>query len=449
MKKSKTLIIVIVALCIVALGYLILNNSKQTNEKNKPNVKLIVKTPVLQMSCYTNPEIKDSYTLMKKVAKMFEEQYKDARVTVDVIQFAKVNEDDEIVGCYDTERETDVLFEEFFNMSTYIHTGRVVPLDDIISEELRNDINDSYWENSSLNGKTYMMPYLGMQNVLSYNKDMFRQAGLSKYITDEDVIQSWSLEDWDKILSALKNKLPENTYPIMMYGKDQMGDTHVMTFLRSRGSKFFDEDGKIKLTTKEGIQAVQWLMDCNKKGYFPQNAENLNVNDCFNLFTNGQSAINLNNIVLNETIKQTNLNYGFVNFPSVDGKGFNTTFITGFEVFDNGDKIREKVAKDFVKFVYETDEILELSVGAIPCSSKVTEKYKDEFKEITKFADNAENGWNFTGNNPDWRKVREVFYPNIQELLYGEKTAEEIAKQIEDTCNKALEEGYANSKLHE
>ncbi len=452
---NKKTIIILACFVVLVLGvcFVVRNNNlkklQQQDQKEKPEISLIIKTPVLQISSFKDKDIIDSYTLMKIMAKKFEEEYKDANVKVNVIQFAKAEEDDKIIGCFGTEQATDILYEEYFNMSTYIHTGNVAPLDDIISDEIRNDIADSYWDISKINGKTYMMPFTGMQNVLCYNKDLFRQVGLDRYVTDKDVIQNWSLDDFETILSTLQKKLPENTYPMLMYGKNEMGDTHVITLLRSRGSTFFDENGRVKLTTPEGIKAVQWLMDSNKKGYFPANAESLEINDCYNLFMNGQLAIYINNAVLDVSLRKSGINYGHVNFPSIDGKGFNTTFLTGFEVFDNGDEERLKVAKDFVKFVYENEECLEYSAGSIPASNKIALKYAEELKDVQKYIDNNENNWNFTGNAPAWRKVREVFYKDIRDLLYGEKTAEEMAKQIEDDCNKAIEEGYRTSKLHE
>ena len=35
---------------------------------------------------------------------------------------------------FDTEDATDILFEGYFNMAGYIHTGRVIPLDSLITE---------------------------------------------------------------------------------------------------------------------------------------------------------------------------------------------------------------------------------------------------------------------------------------------------------------------------
>ena len=206
MSKKTIIILVILAILVLGLaigGYFLIKDqsNKQIEAKQKREVTLIVKTPVLQTTSYKDKEIQDSYTLMKRLTKAFEEQYQDANVKIELVQFEKADEDNQIIGCFDTNEATDILYEEYFNMSTYVHTGKVVPIDDIITEEIRNDIDDSYWDISTLNGKTYMMPYLGMQNTLCYNKELFKQAGLEKYITDEDVIQNWSLEDWEVILS--------------------------------------------------------------------------------------------------------------------------------------------------------------------------------------------------------------------------------------------------------
>ncbi len=440
---KKLLIILTVSLLIV------FSFAGCEKEEEKLNIVLNVKTPALQMNALTNDEIVDSYTFLKSIATLFEERYDKANVTVNVMQFEKSKENREILESFNTPRATDVLYEEFFNMSTYIHSGKVVPLDDIITDEIRNDIDDSYWENGMLNGKTYMIPYLGMQNTLCYNKDLFRQVGLDKYIADEDIIQNWTLDEWDEILSTLKAKLPKNVYPMMMYAANSMGDTHIITLLRSHGSKFFDENGRIHINTPEGIAAIQWLMDYNEKGYFPTNAETLEIDDCGELFYNKQLAIHINNVALDATLRKCGFDYGHVNFPSIDGDGFNSTFMNGFEVFDNDDAEKLAVAKDFVKFVYETEELLDYSAGSIPVSNRVAKKFANELVSRQKYIDNSKNGWNFTANNPAWRDVRAVFYPNISDLLEGEMTAEEIAIQIEETCNAAIEKGYAESVLHD
>lgn len=289
-----------------------------------------------------------------------------------------------------------------------------------------------------------MMPFLYRQNILSYNKDMFKSCGLEKYCSDKGEVQTWTMQEWDEILAALKAGLGDNKYPLMMYAANNQGDTHVMTYIRSQGSKFFDDDGNFNLNTPEGIAGLQWIKSLQEKGYFPANADELEILDNSDMFTNQQLAIHLVN---DATEPLYDFNIGFVNFPSING-GISTNFNTGFEVFDNGDEAKLSAAKAFVKYIYESDW-LDYSAGSIPCSKRVAEKYADDLSSAQKYLDNASTGVRFTGGDPNWVGVRKVFYPNIQKLLTGEYTAEKAAEMLDKECNEAIEKGRSESKLHE
>ncbi len=412
----------------------------------KPKVSLTVKVPPLTVS-NTNTDITDAYDMLVQAGSDFAAQYPDADVTVNVVKFAYTEEDEYITGCFDTEDAADVLLEGYFNMAGYIHTGRVAPLDDIITDEMRKDVDDVIWEMSRVNGKTYMLPFYSLQNTLLYNKDLFRQYGLEEYIGPENEIQSWTPEEWETILSTFAQELPEMSYPMMMYAKNDQGDTHIMTLLRSRGSKFFDENGRFHLNTPEGIAALQWIVDSYKKGYFPVGCENMEINDCSALYMNNQLAVHMGNsaVIINMNPDIT----GLVNFPSMDGSGYNTSFVTGFEVFDNGDEEKLKAAKAFVQYFYSDDELMDYAQVGIPASKATAERVNDHVFMQEAYAANTVNTVDFTANNPNWRGVRDVFYPHIHELLTGTKTPEEVAEAIDADCNAAIEEGWANSKLHE
>lgn len=412
----------------------------------KPQVTLTVKLPPLTVA-NANSDITDAYDLLVQAGQEFKAQYTDADVTVNVVKFAYTEEDAYITGCFDTEDAVDVLFEGYFNMAGYIHTGRVVPLDDIITDAMRNDIDSASWKMSQVNGKTYMLPYYSLQNTLCFNKQLFRQCGLDEYIGAEGEIQSWTLEEWEIILSVLAEKLPEMSYPMLMYAKNDQGDTHIMTLLRSRGSQFFDENGRFHINTPEGIAALQWIADSRQKGYFPAGCENLEINDCNSLFTNNQLAIHMTN---SASLMSFNLDTtGLVNFPSKDGAGYTTSFVTGFQVFDNGDEAKQKAAKAFVRYFYGNENLMDYAQIGIPASKAAAERVSDHVFLREAYTANAANTVDFTANNPNWRGVRNVFYPHIYELLAGTKTPEEVAAAIDADCNAAIEEGWASSKLHE
>ncbi|MDO4337113.1 MAG: extracellular solute-binding protein [Eubacteriales bacterium] len=407
------------------------------------NVSIRVKVPVLTMNTVVDPDADSADKFLRKAAEAFEAQ--NEGVTIHISTFEQTKEDEAVTDCFDTETAADVLYEGYFNMATYIYTGRMVPLDDIISDEMRDDIDSSLWDMSQVEGRTYMIPFLSLQNTYVYNKDLFRQAGLEKYLTEQEVIQNWDLDQWDEILASLKENLPENTYVMPMYAKNSQGDTHTMTLIRSNGSSFFDDDRKIRLNTEEGIAGLQWISDNAEKGYYPPYCEDLEISDTAELFYNEQCAFMVGN---NANSSGIPFDYGVVNFPGGEG-GYATAFVTGFSVFDNGDDQKLEKAMEFVKFICETETWRDYSAGAIPASKKTADKYKNQIPRLEEYYQNNVNVVDFTANNPNWRGVREAFYPHIQKLLQGDESPAEAAAGIDQDCNAAIEEGLRTGKLHE
>ena len=63
-----------------------------------------------------------------------------APVDVEVIVFEQNQYDEAVEGSFDTDKSPDVLYGDYFNISTYIRTGRVVPLDDVATPAIRDDL---------------------------------------------------------------------------------------------------------------------------------------------------------------------------------------------------------------------------------------------------------------------------------------------------------------------
>ena len=410
----------------------------------KKNIVLILKAPILsfQASAVDN-KMESSYDFLKKAGEEFASQYKYANVTVEVIQYDNAHELDNIEACYGTGDAADVLLNDYFTMEAHVHTGRVVSLDDCITDSLRDDIDDEFWEISRVSGKVYMMPYLYRQNVLAYNTELFRAAGLDKYIGDGNSIQTWTMEEWNEILESLRNSLPDTSYPLMMYARNNQGDTHIMSLIRSYGSNILDDSNHFNLEDEAGLAGLSWIRDCYNKRYMPGNAYEIDMITNYDMFKNSQLAI----FPVNATSERNlDMPYGLVNFPMLD-KGSNTSFLTGFEVFDNGDENRLQVAKEFVKYIYESD-YLDYSTTAIPCSRKTRDKYEQHLKPVDKYISNKDKHIIFTNGAPNWLGVREIFYKHMQNLLNSDKSVEDIAKELDADANKAIDKGYNESLLH-
>ncbi len=415
--------------------------------EQKRDVTIILKAPVQEMNCISNPEITNTQAFLERVGYAFTEQYEAANVTIDVKMFALADEVSAVAETFDTEDAPDILYEGYFNMAGYIHTGRVVPLDDMITEAIRSDIYDSAWTISMTNGKTYMMPFLTMQNILIYNKEYFQSCGLDAYCGEGTEIQNWTMDEWTEILDTLAANLPEDVHPIAMYGKNNQGDTHIMSYLRAFGSKIFDDEGNFDLESPEAVRALEWLQGGVERGWYPPHPENLEMKDCSELFSTKKMVLyNFNGA--NKSLYDDLNHYGFVNYPG----DVATSFPNGFEVFDNGDEEKVRIAKDFLRYLYETPEWLELSAGNIPMSKTVAEKHAGQITMLSDFVANSGHVVDFMNNSPNWQgendSVRSVFYPHIAELLAGQVTPEECAAALNRDCNAALESGRQRSVLH-
>ncbi len=405
---------------------------------------LLIKVPRTGHDVVFDESISYADEVLTNMVESFKAAY-DRPVDIEVEVFEQNQYDNAIVECFDTDKAPDILYGDYFNMSTYIYTGRVVPLDDVVTPEVREGIFGQLWDMSTVDGRVYMMPYLSRQNVLAYNKGLFQQAGLDDFI-DDSTIQSWTLDEWTYILDTLAKQLPDGTFPMMMYAKSSQGDTHIMTLLRAAGSDFFDESGHFNIATPEGIAALQWIRDGVDRGWFPPHSENLEIEDCSSLFRQGQLALYMVN---NASIGRYGDTIGLVNFPCADGEGCATTFVSGFEVFDNGDAEKVQIAKDFLSYVYASEDLMNYAAGTLPASKAVSERYGDEILQFDLFFENRDNVVDFTGNNPDTRAVREIFYTCIHDMLMGDLTPEETARAIDERCNYAIDQGTTTATLHD
>ena len=173
------------------------------------------------------------------MADEFEANYDKADVDIEVEVFEQNQYDSAIEESFDTPRSPDLMYGDYFNMSTYIHSGRVVPLDDVAQGDVRDGIYGYLWNMSTVDGKVYMMPYLARQNVLGYSKPLFSQAGLDDYIRDGEnlVVEHRRMDARARHAGAVasRRRLPDNDVRRQLAGRYAHNDADAVVrvgFLR-------------------------------------------------------------------------------------------------------------------------------------------------------------------------------------------------------------------------
>lgn len=401
----------------------------------------------------------DYDSFFKHAAERFAAEYKEKKVKVNVEVVAGDQRDELLNVKLNGGTPPDVFFESVFAMGDYAHRGALVPLNDIVDDESKKDIAQSFWDNVTFGDNIYFYPFSHSPGTLAYNADMFKAVGLEEYIGGEYEIKTWTLADYEKILKSLKDNLPKNkysnAYPMGLYALNNQGDTWNLAYLRMFGNKFFNNDDNLIIDDANGAKAASWLKKIYDNGLTNPGVESVSSNDVNSMFQNQQLGISFTNPILFSNAqadmksgKAPKFDMRLANIPSESGDPLTFTYVTGATVFDTKDETRIKVSKDFVKFVSTDPELVKASKNAVPVRTSVSNQFKGEKPYFAAYSANEKYMFNFTGNVPGYSQLRQVLYPELQALYTGEKTAEEVVKSYQINGNKIIKDSKVNSVIY-
>jgi multiple sugar transport system substrate-binding protein len=425
--------------------------------KDKIELSLML-TPQWKGVMDATEEGADYDSFFKYAAEKFSKQYKDYDVDVKVEVIASDQRDELLNVKLNGGTPPDIFFENTFAMGDYAHRGALVPLNDIVDDEAKKDIDKSYLETVTFGDDIYFYPFSHMPGTLAYNADMFKAAGLEKYVGGENEVKTWTMDEFNTVLKTLKADLPKdkypNAYPMGLYALNNQGDTWNLAYLRMFGNKFFNDKGNIVLGDKKGEKAAQWLKDTYDAGLSNPGAESVSSNDVLAMFKNQQLAIAFTNSVLfNNTKaemkdgKAQNFDIRLANIPSESGDPLMFTYVSGAAVFNTQDDTRIKVSKDFVKFFSSDPELVKASKNGVPVRSSVAKEFEAENPLFAAYDENAKYIFSFTGGVPGYNQLRQVLYPELQALYTGQKTPEQVVKDYQKAGNQIIDESRESSVI--
>ncbi|MFJ8469811.1 ABC transporter substrate-binding protein [Streptomyces swartbergensis] len=131
------------------------------------------------------------------------------------------------------------------------YTQGMLPLDDLIDKNKFDvtDFDKSVMEGLSADGKQYALPYDVGPVILTYNKDMFRNAG----VPEPKV--GWTLTEFESVARKLAG---DRRYGFVAAPQDVWMFPMVLS---KTGAQPTDGAGKLRLTTPTMIKGVQWYAD--------------------------------------------------------------------------------------------------------------------------------------------------------------------------------------------
>ncbi|CEG27235.1 ABC transporter substrate-binding protein [Bacillus sp. B-jedd] len=428
------------------------------SDSKKPVEISVWLTPQWKGVMDANEKGADFDSFFKYAADKFTKQYKDHNVKINVEVIAGDQRDELLNVNLNGGTPPDIFFESTFAMGDYAHRGALVPLNDIVDEDAKKDIASNYWDSVTFGDDVYFYPFSHMPGTLVYNADMFKAAGLEKYVGDKNDIKTWTLADYETILKTLKKDLPKdkysNAYPMGLYALNNQGDTWNLAYLRMFGNKFFDDKANIVLDDANGAKAANWLKKIYDEKLTNPGAESVSSNDVNAMFQNQQVAVSFTNSVLYknaladmEAGKAPKFDARLANIPSESGDPLTFTYVTGASVFNTGDDTKIKISKDFVKFFSTDPELVKASKNGVPVRTSVVDEFKADNPLFEAYDKNAQYMFNFTGSVPGYGELRQVLYPELQALYTGEKTGEQVVKDYQKKGNEVIKNAKESSVI--
>lgn len=172
----------------------------------------------------------------------------------------------------------DIVTEDTFQLATDVSAGYLAPLDDML-------VNYPAWTDGSYieslkagvsgaDGQVYAIPYTSDSRGLWYNKDIFKQAGLS---------EDWNPKSWQEILDTcaiLKEKVPD-VIPFWCNSAIATGEatsmqTYEMLLYGTGTGERLIENDKWVVSSPQILQSLEFLETIYKEGYGPPLAIVLN-----------------------------------------------------------------------------------------------------------------------------------------------------------------------------
>ena len=325
----------------------------------------------------------------------------------------------------------------------------MAPLD-IPVEDLEQDFNGV--SAHVIDGKVYYIDYGMMTGSVYYNKDMWKEAGL----TEDDIPKTW-----DEMIEVAKKLTIKDGDKIVQAGLNFNNDFHQNYLLGLNyqlGENLFQEDGKTPNVNSDAMKKVmQMLVDMYDKDQI--GSKDFGEN-CADSFGQGQSAMVIQWGHYYNTLKTTwsDIDFGVFEIPTFDGNPYAYNRYNGestFGVNKNAPKDQQAVAQDFVKFFLCDDEsqvAFNLAMSTFPAKKSLADNEKIlENPSLKVLAEHIDH-YIWPGPMPscvedNMKKAGEdIFYNGVDIDTALDKAQADIIKDMKSSSFQSVENLYEFAK---
>lgn len=181
---------------------------------------------------------------------------------------------------YDVILVDDIWYAEFAD------AGYLLDVTDQLTDEMNSDVFESAWGITTVNGRTYGMPWLLDAKYFYYNEELLQQAGYN------EPPRTW--EELEEMARTAKEKGVVEFPIVWSWAQAEAAVCDLVTVLEGNGGSFLDESGKIAFNNEAGVQALDWMVKTLNEGLSNPASISYVEEDVRNSFSAGNAIFALN-----------------------------------------------------------------------------------------------------------------------------------------------------------
>ena len=313
-------------------------------------------------------------------------------------------------------------------------------LDSRVPESIRQQYLPNIWKDSTLNGKSFGIPWYLTSRVTIYNKDLLQKAGISQ--------PPATYADLAQVAKSIKDKTGKYAFFVTVVPGDS---GEVLESFVQMGVELVDAQGKAAFNTPKGKAAFQYWVDFYQQGLMPKEALTQGHRRAIELYQAGETALLSSGAEFMDTIAK--------NAPSVAKASAAAPQITGdtgkknvavMNIVIPRDTNNPDAALKFALFVTNTENQLAFAKAAnvLPSTLEALQQYRrsltsdgkalpvEQARDIS--ASQMEQAQVLIPTMKNLNRLQKAIYENLQAAMLGEKTVDQAVTDAEQEWNSNL-----------
>lgn len=316
--------------------------------------------------------------------------------------------------------------------------GAWMTLDEKVPAAVQQQYLPNIWKASTLDGKTFGLPWYLTTRITISNTDLLKQAGLEK-----------PPATFTELMQAAK-QIKEKTNKYAFFTTFVPGDSgEVLESLVQRGVDLVDANGKAAFNTPKGKQAFQDWVDLYKNGWIPKEALTEGHRHGIDLYQQGETAILASSPEFLKTISNNAPAIAQVSSPSPQITGeTGKKNVAVMDVVIPKTTRQPEAALKFALFLTNNENQLSFAKAANVLPSTVAALQDPYFSQLPATPTPVDRARTISAAQlkdaevliPAMKNIKQLqkaIYENLQAAMLGQKTVDQAIADAANTWNSA------------